>query len=628
MSIRHTFTKLFQLQSKEDIQSGLRLLMLVTLMGFLEAAGIASIMPFLAIIGSPEIVNQNQFLFDLFTFLNIIFSWIDSVDRFLIVLGLFSFVFILIITFLRIFTLFKMNKYIETSRHNLSKSILKVYLDQSYEFFLDRHSAELTKNMLSEVDQVVIEVLRPVIQMISYMFVLMAIIILLVLNNPILAISAIIVMTSLYLVVYYCLRKKLSFYGDLTVASNKTRFKSAIEAIGGIKSIKLTGVEKSYLDSFSKSSSDFTKSTYHYQIYNQTPKHLLEAVAFGGIILLSIIFMWSDNGLNNDSLGQVLPILGLYAFATYRAQPALSAIYGGITGLRYGAAAVSNLSFELHNKSINNFEKENIANSEFFNIGGIKYKHYPNKTNFYLNKRIEPLNTIELNELTYKFPNSEKNTINNINLKIKVGSCIGIIGGSGAGKTTLVDIILGLLKPEIGSIKVDNIEINEKNNLSWQKCLGYVPQEMFLIDATIMENIAFGIPKNLIDKEKVIKSAEMAHIHDFIQTELSDGYLTEVGERGVRISGGQRQRISIARALYNDPSLLIFDEATSALDPITEKSVISTIRSLSGKKTVIIVAHKITAVKDCDVIVLLDKGSIKAIGSIAEIEKLHKEFFI
>jgi len=521
-----------------------------------------------------------------------------------------------------------MNRYIETSRHNLSKSILKVYLDQPYEFFLGRHSAELTKNMLSEVDQVVIEVLRPVIQMISYIFVLIAIVALLVWNNPILAISAITVMTSLYLVVYYSLRKKLSFYGDLTVASNKSRFKSAIEAIGGIKSIKLAGVEKSYLDSFSKSSSDFTRSTYHYQIYNQTPKHLLEAVAFGGIILLSIIFMWSDNGLNNDGLGQVLPILGLYAFATYRAQPALSAIYGGITGLRYGAAAVSNLSFELHNKSINNLEKVNITNEKLFDIGDIKYKHFPSKTHFYLNERIEPLDTIELNGLTYKFPNAEKNTINNLNLKIKVGSCIGIIGGSGAGKTTLVDIILGLLNAEIGSIKVDNIEINEKNNLSWQKCLGYVPQEMFLIDATIMENIAFGLPKHLIDKEKVIKSAEMAHIHDFIQTELPDSYLTEVGERGVRISGGQRQRISIARALYNDPSLLIFDEATSALDPITEKSVISTILSLSGKKTVIIVAHKITAVKECDVIVLLDKGSIKAIGSIAEIEKLQKEFFI
>jgi len=628
MSIKRTFIELFRLQSKEDQKSGVRLLALVTLMGFLEAAGIASVMPFLAIIGNPNIVDQNQFLNGLYVFLYTNFYWVENVGRFLIVLGLFAFVFTLIVAFLRILTLFKMNKYIEMSRHNLSKNILKVYLEQSYEFFLDRHSAELTKNMLSEVDQVVIEVLRPVIQMISYISVLIAIVSLLIWNNPILALSAISVMTTLYLVVYYSLRKKLSFYGDLTVASNKYRFKSAIEAIGGIKGIKLSGVESLYLENFSKYSSDFTRSTYHYQIYNQMPKHLLEAIAFGGIILLSIIFMWSDDGLNNSGLGQVLPILGLYAFATYRAQPALSAIYSGITGLRYGAAAVSNLSFELHNKLKISIQPEGDFSKKLIDVGGIKYTHYPSKSNFDLNERIEPQSIIQLNGLTYRFPNAEKNTIQNINFDINAGSCIGIIGGSGAGKTTLVDIILGLLKPEQGSISVDNVVINENNNLAWQKCLGYVPQEMFLIDATIMENIAFGVPKNKINKKKVIKSAEMAHIHDFITNELPEGYLTEVGERGVRVSGGQRQRISIARALYNDPSLLIFDEATSALDPVTEKSVIKTIRSLSGKKTVIIVAHKLTAVKDCDVIILLDKGAIKAIGTISEVEKLHKDFFV
>jgi ATP-binding cassette, subfamily B, bacterial PglK len=628
MIIKQTFTRLFQLQSKADRRVGFRLLVLVTLMGFLEAAGIASIMPFLAIIGNPDIVSQNQLLNSLYSYLNNNFYWVESVDRFLIVLGFFSFVFILTITFLRIYTLFKMNKYIEISRHNLSKSILKNYLDQSYEFFLDRHSAELSKNMLSEVDQVIIEVLRPVIQMISYIFVLIAIITLLLLNNPLLAVISISVMLILYMTVYYSLRKKLSFYGDLTVESNKHRFKSAIEAIGGIKSIKLSGVEKLYLDSFGISSSDFTRATYHYQIYNQTPKHLLEAVAFGGIILLSIIFMWSDTGLNKGELGQVLPLLGLYAFATYRAQPALSAIYGGITGLRYGAAAVSNLYFELYNNKSLNLQATKHSIKENFDIGGIKYKHFPVKSNFSLDNRIEPINTIQLSRLSYKFPNAKKSTIQNINLSIEVGSCIGIIGGSGAGKTTLVDIILGLLKPEKGFIIVDDIKINKNNNLAWQKCLGYVPQEMFLIDATIMENIAFGVPKKLIDKEKVISSARMAHIHDFINNDLPEGYLTEVGERGVRISGGQRQRISIARALYNDPSLLIFDEATSALDPVTEKSVIKTIQSLSGRQTVIIVAHKLTAVKDCDSIILLDKGEIKDIGSISKIEKLHNDFFI
>jgi len=288
--------------------------------------------------------------------------------------------------------------------------------------------------------------------------------------------------------------------------------------------------------------------------------------------------------------------------------------------LRYGSAAVSNLYYEINNKK--NRKKES------YNIGGMQFHHFPVNSNFFLNKRIEPKKIIQINDINYKFPNAKKNTIKNLNLSIEVGSIIGIIGGSGAGKTTLVDIILGLLQPLSGSIIVDEIQIDSKNIFEWQKCIGYVPQEMFLIDATILENIAFGIPKHLINREKVIKSAKMAQIHDFITKELPDGYSTKVGERGARISGGQKQRVSIARALFRDSSILIFDEATSALDPVTEKSILKTIRSLTGNKTIIIIAHKLTALKDCDSIILLEQGKIKAKGSMLEIQEIQKDFFV
>jgi len=626
MTLKKTFKKLFLLLDEKDRKTGIWLLFLVSFMGLLEAVGIASIMPFLAILGNPEIVNENQILNDFYQLSQKSWFSVDNVDEFLILLGLTSFVFTLSVSFFRIYTLYKMNKFIETCRHNLSKNIFKRYLNQSYEFFLNRHSAELTKNMLSEVDQVVIEVLRPVIQMISYVFVLLSIGILLMLVNPILAISAILMMGLLYLGVYYALRLRLAFYGDLSLSSNKERYTSAIEALGSIKSIKLFGVEKIYLNMFEKASFNFTKAQFQYQIFNQIPKHLLEAIAFGGIILLTLVVMWNHGGASGASLGEILPLLGIYALAAYRSQPALTAIYGGITGLKYGSASINNLFSELYN---DNHTDEISINNKNPKAEGISENDFNHHSKLFKNnlKTIYPFEKISLVGISYKFPNSKKTAINNINLEIQVGSCIGIVGGSGAGKTTLLDIILGLLDPSDGSIIVDKTTINKKNKLSWQKILGYVPQEMFLIDASVEENIAFGVSKNNINHSKVIESAKMAQIHDFIYNELEDQYDTKVGERGVRLSGGQRQRISIARSLYNNPDILIFDEATSALDPITEKSVLKTIRSLSGRKTVIIVAHKLTAVKDCDSIILFENGSIKASGSFEEVKKLNKEFF-
>lgn len=343
--------------------------------------------------------------------------------------------------------------------------------------------------------------------------------------------------------------------------------------------------------------------------------------------MLTVVMLWKSGGTAGNGLGELLPLLGLYAFSAYRAQPALTAIYQGITGLRYGTASVDNLFHELNS---NNPQKQLFMGKdklEVIEFGDIILKHYPKSSGLSDSPRIKPCSVIKLEGINYKFPNAEKFVINNINLKIQVGSCVGIIGGSGAGKTTLLDIILGLLKPTNGFIVVDDIRIDAKNYSNWQKCLGYVPQEMFLTDASIGENIAFGVPINKIDHNQVIKCAKMAQIHDFIKSDLNEGYDTKVGERGVRLSGGQRQRISIARALYNNPDVLIFDEATSALDPITEKSVIQTISSLSGTKTVIIVAHKLTAVKYCDSIVLLDRGRIETVGTISEVEKLHKDFF-
>jgi ABC-type multidrug transport system fused ATPase/permease subunit len=353
--------------------------------------------------------------------------------------------------------------------------------------------------------------------------------------------------------------------------------------------------EEVYLNEYKSFSLDYVQSAYRFQILNQAPKHLLEALAFGGIIVLVISILYSGSD-SKVTMGEVLPILGLYAISAYRIQPALTAIYQGMTSLNYGSNAINNLFNEFNNTKIKRTLLTEAGN------------------------RIIPKETICLNGISHKFKTSE-NIIKELSLTIKVGSSVGIMGGSGAGKTTLLDLILGLNSPTEGFISVDDQEINSDNIASWKRCLGYVPQIIFILDSSFAENIAFGIPIDEIDYEKVVECAKSAQIHNFIISNDSKGYDAKVGERGSRISGGQNQRIGIARALYTNPDILILDEATSALDSATEELVLKSIHRAMRHKTIIMVSHKLDTVKNCDSIVLLENGKIKYSGLYDEFEK-------
>jgi len=312
--------------------------------------------------------------------------------------------------------------------------------------------------------------------------------------------------------------------------------------------------------------------------------------------------MITAGGLNSSSLGQILPILGLYAFAAYRMKPAVHHIYEGLASLRYGHAAVNNLYTDLHPKNPPDKLPETTLTS------------------------IKPNDSIALQHLGYTYPKASNPALIDLNLEIPVNSAIGIVGSTGAGKTTLVDVILGLLRPTYGAIAVDGVAISEERLRAWQQSLGYVPQEIFLTDSTIAENIALGIPSDQFDHKQVVRCAIMAQVHDFIMNDLSEQYDTMVGERGVRLSGGQRQRIGIARALYHNPEVLVFDEATSALDKVTENAVMKAIDSLSHQKIIIIIAHRLTTVKSCNQIVLLDQGRVKAKGTYDELIRDSQQF--
>ncbi len=569
-------------------------------MAILETASVASIMPFLAVLGNPQMLENNAVLKVIYTHTQGL--GVSTPDDFLIVLGVGVFVLIVVSAAYRIFTQYVMNRFIEMRRHSISARILETYLRQPYEFFLDRNSGEMSKTILSEVDQVIANVFRPAYNMMGFSLVVVCLTVLMIVVDPLLAFLAAGLIGGLYVLIFAGIKRRLLHLGEALVSSNKERFMAAGEALGGIKDIKLLGREDSYLCRFKGYSKQFSSIIASQITLNQVPKYAIEALAFGGIIVIILVLMVTEGGISSAALGQILPIVGLYAFAAYRLQPAIQAMFQGFASLRYGQKAVDNLYADMH-----------PDNSP---------KPFPEQAP----KALKAKRLIALKHLSYTYPKATKPTLIDLNLEIPVGSSVGLVGSTGAGKTTVVDVILGLLRPTKGAITVDGNPVTDEQLRAWQQSLGYVPQDIFLTDTSVAENIALGMPKIQIDQEQVERCARMAQVHEFITNELPNQYETLVGERGVRLSGGQRQRIGIARALYHNPEVLVFDEATSALDTVTERAVMEAIDALAHQKTIILIAHRLSTVKNCDQIVMLEKGQIKAKGKFDELAQVDQQF--
>lgn len=591
------FRKLLSLLRRGEKRRGALILVMVTVMAGLEMAGIASVMPFLSVLGNPEVVRENVWLSAVYERLGF-----QSVDDFLLALGVAAFVLILVSTGFRMLTHYAMNQFIEMRRHSISARLLETYLRQPYAYFLNRHSSDMAKAILSEVDQVVSQVFRPALEMIAYGVVLLGIVILLLIVDPVIAMVVTGVLAGIYALIYSAVRGLLGRIGSDRVHANRERFTAAGEALGGIKDIKLLGREQAYLSRFYQPSRRFARHQATNQTLSQVPNFLVEAVAFGGILILSLVLLAAEGGVDGGGLGEILPVLGVYAFAGLRMKPASKKIYAGLAKLRFGAAAVDNIYNDLH-------DREALAE-----IRGEAESPMPIREE------------LSLKDVHFAYPGAENEALSGIDLTVPVGSAVGLVGTTGAGKTTLVDVLLGLLQPTRGTICVDGAAITEKNIRCYQQSLGYVPQDIFLTDSSVAENIALGVPSVKIDQDRVERCARMAQVHDFIMEDMPGQYQTVVGERGVRLSGGQRQRIGIARALYHDPQVLVFDEATSALDNVTEKAVMEAIHGLHKQKTIIMIAHRLSTVRDCDKVVLLDKGMVAGTGTYEELEKESDRF--
>ena len=570
---------------------------MIVVMGLFEMIGVASIMPFIAVLGNPDIVETNYYLSRVYQAL----GFADKND-FLVFLGTTTFVIVVGSLTFKAVTQWVMARYVQMRNYSLGSRLLRRYLSRPYSFFLNRHSADLGKRVLSEVSQVINGCLSPAVDLVANTVVATFLISLVVLANPVVAVSAVLVLGGAYAVIYTVLRKRLSSMGRQRLKANQQRFQIIQEAFGGIKDVKVLGIEEGYIQGFRRPAYRFAKVKADAQVISGIPRFALQALVFGGMILILLSVLVRENtGLNN-----ILPLIVLYAAATSRLIPALQAIYKSLISLRFSKPALDMLYSDFYETEPGGAPRPEGDRDE-----------------------VAPLpldNELRMENICYTYPLARKQALTDITLRIDAKTTVGFVGSTGAGKTTVVDIILGLLEPQQGRMLIDGNVVGGERLARWQRNIGYVPQHIYLTDDTVAANIAFGVNPKEIDHEAVERAARVAELHGFVTEEMPDGYATLVGERGVRLSGGQRQRIGIARALYRDPDVLVLDEATSALDTVTERAVMHAVHNLGRKKTIIIIAHRLSTVEACHNIFLLDKGRLVAQGTYQELLVTDERF--
>jgi ABC-type multidrug transport system fused ATPase/permease subunit len=555
-----------------------------------EAVGVGMIMPFIAVMNDPQIIWQRPELAAVYRFLSL-----GNANQFLVASGI-ALLAIFILKNFYLAGLFHFQYKFIFDRHlKLSAALMETYLGSPYTFHLQRNSAELLRNVTAEVNALVIGILIPGMVVLTEAIVVIILIGLLFAVEPIASLSALAVLGGVYVLFHYFIQKRIGTHGLKRQQYNQALIQSVQQALGGIKESLVLERTPHFLRVFQKQSSGFALSQRIYSTINQLPRLLIETFVIGTMLLVVMVLF--KLGYDPRSLA---PILGLFGMAAFRIMPSASRILSSFTTLRFYIPSVATLHRELVNERPA-FSQTVVTDTP------LAFK-----------------DSIEVQNVSYQYPETERYALQGISLSIPKGSAIGLVGPTGSGKTTLVDIILGLLSPTQGRILVDKKDISEHIS-SWRKLIGYIPQFIYLCDDTIRNNIAFGISPEYIDERAVMEAIHAAQL-DALIPRLPEGLDTVVGERGIRLSGGERQRLGIARALYHNPKVLIMDEATASLDNETERALTEAIKKLSGMKTLIIIAHRLSTVKGCSAIYVLKDGKIEAVGTYEELLQKNDNF--
>ena len=583
------FKKIFGVIPTEQRPKAMMVLSVMVLSSLIQVVGVVSVLPFLVVLANPDLIMENTYLNAVYRFLRF-----DTAQQFLIALGIATFAILLVSTGLRSLAFYAQQSFSQQQRLTLGTRIMAGYLTQPYRFFVQTADAELAKTLTQDTAQFIDRGLIPAATVVNSALQLLTLVAMLLFLDPVVTLIMAATLGITYMVLYRVAQAHLLRHGQARHDAELKRNHTVWEILAGIKVIKLGGQEQTFLQRFEELSIIVSRSLSSVAFMQTLPRYLIEAIAFGCIVLLALVLTLNATANNNASDSNVLPVLAIYAFAGYRMMPALQQLYSGLASVRNVTPTIDKIATQIAELELTKSEWPQAASMPI-------------------------LRQIEIEEVSYNHVSNARCGIEDITIGLPAGSSLGLVGSSGAGKTTLIDVFLGLLIPSAGRLVVDGVPIDIENRRSWQKCLGYVPQDIFLATRSVAENIAFGIDVDDIDLSKVQDCARIAQIHDVIMSELPNGYDTQIGDRGMRLSGGQRQRIGIARALYWDPAVLVFDEATNALDTVTEARVLDAIKLHCTGKTLIVIAHRLSTVASCDQIAVLDQGRLMDLGSFSEL---------
>lgn len=584
--------RVWSLLERRERRIALILIPTFVVSALLQAAGVASVLPFLSLVSDPSHIQQNHILARAYDLVGA-----NSPHAFLILVGVASLIVLIGTNAVAAATDWIVFRFSWRLNHLLSEQMLERYLARPFAFFLDHNSSQLLNSVLYEVTQAVNGVVLPTLQLMVRGVVVVFILALLVAANPLLAAGSVALIGGAYAIIFAFIRERLRRGGQLRQQASEDRYKAAIEALAGAQEIKLLAREPLFVTRFRSGARRFARQQANLQVMSQLPRYALETVAYGGMLFIVVFQLF-----RGADVGGLLPILGLYALGTYRLLPATQVVFNSATSIRYSMPALDVLYKNL--KELPEVQRTPVRDA----------------------KPLPFDREVVAEGVDYSYPGTRTLVLRDIHVAIPANARVGLVGATGSGKTTAAAALMGLLQPVRGRVRVDDVELNERLAPRWHRRLGYVPQHIFLTDDSIKHNIAFGVPDGEIDTGAVERAAVLAHIHDFILEQLPSGYETAVGERGVRLSGGQRQRLGIARAMYNDPDVLILDEATSALDNVTEELVIKAIEEIGRSKTIVQIAHRLSTVRNADLIYLFDKGRVIASGTYDELMAKSDEF--
>ncbi len=571
--MRKIYQKMMVLLDQRQKKQMVGIIFMMLIGGVLESLGITMIVPVMTIVIDPDAIAASSALSSLYA----LFGCSSTTQFAAIIMIAMVLVFVVKNIFLYFMNVVQL-RFVYTNQFATSRRMMINFMQRPYEYYLNADTSVIQRNITSDVNNMYGLILS-CLQLISEIIVFGCLVIVLLTQDARMTLSIAVLLVVVLLVIKYVIKPVMVRAGQDNQDYYSGLFKWIEESVTGIKEIKIANKENYFINGYADCGAGYVNAVQKYNLYNSTPRLLIETISIGGMIGYMLVVM-----LSGESLKDMLPQLSVLAAAAVRLLPSANRINNYLTSISYFEPFFMNVS--------DNLQQE-------INDGNISYRAEDYENTREVDK-LPVHKTIELKNITYHYPNSEAYVLKNADMTIPVGKAIGIVGTSGAGKTTIVDIMLGLLKIETGEILADGVEIRE-HYPEWLKNIGYIPQTIFMLDSTIRKNVAFGIPDNEISDDKVWNALKEAQLDEYVRS-LPDGLDTTIGERGIRLSGGQRQRIGIARALFEDPEVLVLDEATSALDNETEAAIMDSINRLHGRKTLIIIAHRLQTIEKCDMV--------------------------